>query len=132
MIKYLAESEKFKVYAIYESVYLKNKLKTKSQNDFDAQDLFISNHYGDPNDALIMPNEKCVIVSGCGISIYDIEKKIDKHLLNEPNNIAWTKGLHQDNQDHPNNEVRFVTWNQSNNLRVHKLDIIKNLVTEIE
>lgn len=90
MIRYLAESENFKVYSIYENVYLKNKTKTQFQNDFDNQDLLIAYHYGDPNDALILPNEKYIVVSGCGISIYDVENQVDNHILDDPGHVTWT------------------------------------------
>lgn len=132
MIRYLAESEKFKVYSIYESVYMKNKLISKKINDFDDKDLFIANHYGDPNDALILTNEKFVVVSGCGLSIYNIENNNDNHILDDSDNITWTNGLHQDGQDDQNREVRFVAFNKKNQLKVFKIDLISMKITELE
>lgn len=132
MIRYLAESEKFKVYSIYESVYLKNKMTTQSQNDFDNQDLFIAWHYGDPNDAIILRNEKYVVVSGCGISIYDIENKVENHILDDADDITWTNGLHQDDRDDQDREVRFVSFYNEDKLRVFKIDLLSTLVKKME
>jgi len=131
-IHFLAESVDYKVYAICESVYLKNKNTSKKQNDFCKEDIFITWHYGDPNDAIILASEKYIIVSGCGLTIYDIEKEIENHILEEPNNIVWTNGLHQDEMDDPNNEFRFIRYNDSNNLRVYKMNVKTLEQIEIE
>ena len=111
---------------------MKNKLISKKINDFDDKDLFIANHYGDPNDALILTNEKFVVVSGCGLSIYNIENNNDNHILDDSDNITWTNGLHQDGQDDQNREVRFVAFNKKNQLKVFKIDLISMKITELE
>lgn len=132
MIQHLAESENFKVYSIYESVYLKNKLTSSKLNDFDDKDLFITHHYGDPNDALVLHNEKFIVISGCGLSIYNVENNNDNHILDGSDKITWTNGLHQDGQDDQNREVRFVSFNNKDQLRVFKIDLISTDITELE
>lgn len=129
MIQYLAESENFKVYSIYESVYLKNKLIPAKLND---KDLFITHHYGDPNDALILPNEKFIVISGCGLSIYNVEDNTDNQVLCDADNITWTNGLHQDCQDDQNREVRYISINNKDQLRVFKIDLISTEITDLE
>ena len=118
---FIAENKTYKVYSIYESVYLKEKKTTDSQNDFSKTDKLIAHHYGDPEDGIITENH--IIVSGCGISIYDLKTGIEKHILNDADNITWTNGIHQDGEDDYHTEFRFVTRNAENKWRVFKMHI---------
>ena len=129
MLRYLSESKNYKVYSIYENVYLKDKRSSKNLNDFDKNDKFITSHCGDPDYALILQNEEYVIISGCGISVYNIKLKSENHILDEVDNVTWTEGLHQSSADNQNVEIRFVSHNRSNQLRVFKMNI-ESLETE--
>ncbi len=132
MIQFLTKNENFKVYSIYENIYLKHKFKSRKHTDFDEKDFLMAVHYGDPNGALILPSEEFAIISGCGLSIFDIKNQKDYHILDDPERITWTNGLHQDGQDDQNKEVRFVSWNSENQLRIFKIDLESKIVTEIE
>lgn len=123
MINFLTENSEYKVYSIYENVYLKSKKDSMNLDDFETTDKLITNHYGDPNDAIILNSGKHIIISGCGLSIYYIDDGFEKHILAEPDNITWTNGLFQDESDHQLLEVRFVALNQVDQLRVFKMNI---------
>jgi len=71
-------------------------------------------------------------VTGCGISIYDIKTKIDRHLLTDENDRCWTNGIHQEKEDDYLNEFRFVSYNSENKLRVFKMNIETKQLTELE
>lgn len=129
-INFIAENETYKVYSIYESVYLKEKKSTDNLEGFSKKDKYIAHHYGDPNDGII--TEDYVIVSGCGISIYDLKNGIEKHFYDNPDNIFWTNGIHQDGQDDYHTEFRFITWNSENKLRVFKMNIPTEICIELE
>ena len=126
--KYLFESKHFKVYSCYENVYLTHKLSSKNSSD---NDLLIASHYGDPNGAIIFPDEKYVVVSGCGLSIYNVELQSEIHILDAPNRIWWTNGLHQEGEDNQSKEVRFVSWNNQSHLRIFKIDVETLEITEM-
>lgn len=93
MISFLAEDARYKVYALYESVYLKLKSSSRNQNDYEKQDLFIGCHCGDPSAAIILPSY--IIVAGCGLTIFDLEKQEKTSFFNEPDSVVWTNGLYQ-------------------------------------
>ncbi len=100
MIKFLAENNRYKVYSIEESIYLKDKDNSSNHNDYKEADFFIAWHYENPNDAIILNTKELIIVSsGCGISIYNHKTKEEKSFFSEPKNIDWTNGLHQDEID---------------------------------
>ena len=123
MISFLTENIIYKVYSIYESIYLKQKSTSSNENHFEETDILISVHYGDPNSAIFLYSGKHIIISGCGLSIYDIDKKKEIHILAEPDNIWWTNGLHQDDLDDVNTEFRFVSTFKENETRVYKMNI---------
>ena len=90
MIQYLAESENFKVYSFYENVYLKNKSTSININKLDYNDLLIADHYGDPNNALILPNEKYITTRGeilYGLEPSPGERYIGVAFLNPPEEL---------------------------------------------
>lgn len=58
----LAESEHFKITALYEEVYLYNKT--------DSNRVLIGDFYGDAEGAVINKKERFAAVFGCGIIIY--------------------------------------------------------------
>jgi len=129
-MNFITENEKYKVYSLDESIYLKEKSLFGNQDEFSKKDKFIGHHYGNPNDGII--TESHVIVSGCGISIYDIKKQKEKHLFTDENNRIWTNGIHQEGEDDYHTEFRFVSYNSENKLRVFKMNIQTEQLTELE
>jgi hypothetical protein len=129
-MNFIAENEKYKVYSLDESIYLKEKSLFKNHDKFSNEDKFIGHHYGNPNDGII--TENYVIVSGCGISIYDLMNKTDRHLFTDENNRYWTNGIHQEGEDDYHTEFRFVSNNSDNKLRVFKMNIQTEKLTELE
>jgi hypothetical protein len=129
---FLAESPAYKVYAVYESVYLKQKAQCRTLDAFEETDIFIGWHYGDPTSALIMDSEKHVVVAGCGITIFDISTGTATELFNEPDNITWTNALHQDSLDDSQLEFRYVASSKEGKLRVFKMHILTNEVTHLD
>lgn len=123
MIRFLAENKDYKVYSSYENVYLKNKAISNNLNEFEKADKLITSHYGDPNNAIIMHSNEHIIVSGCGLSIYDIAKDAEKHILAEPDQITWTNGVYQDATNDELLEFRFVALNKNENFRVFKMNV---------
>ena len=123
MIKYLAENTEYKVYSIFENVYLKYKKTSNNLDDFESSDVLIASHYGDPNNAIILNDNNYVIVSGCGLTIYDIGKKSENHILAEPEEITWTNAVFQDEADNQSLEFRFVAHNKSGHLRIFKMNL---------
>ena len=121
-IKFLAENNDLKVYSIEESVYLKNKKTSKNYNEFSNDDILVTHHYGNPNNAIILRSGRYLIVSGCGLTIYNIGDGIENQVMDEPNSIVWTNGLHQDELDDQNLEFRFVRYNDKGLLRVFKMN----------
>lgn len=123
MIRFLAENIDYKIYSIYESVYLKTKKTSNNLDNFEESDLLITAHYGEPNNAIILNTNNHIIISGCGLSIYEISTNEEKHLLSESDNITWTNGVFQDELDDQILEFRFVAFNKTNDLRVFKMNI---------
>lgn len=130
--RWLCESENFKVYSIYDNTYLKDKRGSRILNKFEKEDKFIQWIYGEPNGAIIMPNEDIVIIVGSGIYIYDINKKELLEFFNEPNNIKWIDTVYQNHQDNSSNEFRVVMCNEQNQLREFKYQIEESKLKEIK
>lgn len=130
--RWLAESENFKVYSIYDNVYIKNKKKSNSLNQYQKTDKHIQWIYGEPNGAIIMPKEDKTIIVGSGIYIYDInsEKLIEKY--NDPKHIKWIDTIYQAEGDDWLNEFRIVTLNNDDQLRVFKVTVSELTLTEIK
>ncbi|MBA6354216.1 hypothetical protein [Colwellia sp. BRX9-1] len=124
-IRYLSESENYKVYSLDESVYLKDKSNSKKISDYEERDELITWVYGNPDSALLSWDEKFVVVGGCGITIYLIESKECIDLFNEPNDITWTEGVYQAAGD----DIHFVRFNVLTN--TDKLQVVKlNIKTQ--
>lgn len=73
-MKYLAENERYKLYAMDENLYLKDKRKSKI-NEYDKIDKYIDTFYGEPECGLISVNNEYIIAGGEHLSIYFIEKE---------------------------------------------------------
>ena len=131
MIRFLAENIDYKVYSIYESVYLKTKKSSKNLDNFEESDTLIGVHYGEPNNAIILNSNNHIVVSGCGLSIYEISTKDEKHILSEPDNITWTNVVYQDELDNLQLEFRFVSFNKVNDLRVFKMNLKTQKIIEL-
>ena len=102
-----------------------------NNNDkFSKKDKFIGHHYGNPNDGIITDNY--VIISGCGISIYDLKTETENHYFTDKNERYWTNGIHQEGEDDYHTEFRFVSNNSDNKLRVFKMNIQTEKLTELE
>jgi len=129
-MNFIAENEKFKVYSLDESIYLKKKNLLNNNNKFSKKDKFIGHHYGNPNDGII--TDKYVIVSGCGICIYDLKAETENHYFTDEKDRYWTNGIHQEGEDDYHTEFRFVSWNSENKLRVFKMNILTAELTELE
>ncbi len=129
-MQFIAENKKYKVYAIYENVYLKEKRSCHNQDDFSEKDEWIGYHYGDPNDGII--TENYVIVSGHGILIYDLKTGKERHVLNSVQNGYWTNAIHQEDTDDYHTEFRFVSFNSENKYRVFKMNILTEELTELD
>lgn len=131
MVRFLAESTNYKVYSIYESVYLKHKIYNTSGTQFDPADTFVTAHYGDPATAIILPGENHVITAGCGLSIYDVRSKTVIDLFNAPDDIHWISGLYTDSEDNEQIEFRYPDINEYNQLRIFKLNIKTMMINEL-
>jgi len=129
MISFLAEDASCKVYALYENTYLKLKSHSSNQNDYEKQDLLICCHYGDPSAAIILPGY--IIVAGCGLTIFDLEKQEETSFFNEPDSIVWTNGLYQDGMDSPL-EFRYVALTDNEKLRVFKMNALTKEVMQLD
>lgn len=116
MIRYLAESENYKVTSEYEyaTLHFKNKLFGKS--------VYIGDFYGDPDCAIISRDEKYLVVAGCGLIIYRLKEPFKEYgdaensnqyseFFREPENHWWINGLHQTDVDADWKYFRFVAAN---------------------
>src|SRR4051812_9614507 len=100
MIRYLAESENYKVTSEYEyaTLHFKNKILKKP--------VYIGDFYGDADCAIISRDEKYLVVAGCGLIIYRLKEPFTEYgdtgsstqyseFFREPTNHWWINGLHQ-------------------------------------
>lgn len=132
MIRYLAEIEHYKVYAMHESVYLKLKATSKDQNNFESHDRLIADHYGDPSAAIIFYAENYVVVSGCGLTIYNVATNSETNLMADPKDIHWINGLYQDEMDDALFECRYIDYLDRKHLRVFKINVLTLEITLID
>ena len=132
-IKYLAESENFKVISEFETVTLLWK-KEKSKKE-----ICIGDFYGDPECAIISKNEEYVVTAGCGLIIYFLKEPFSEfqynkkstqfiELFRDPKNTCWINGLHQNEIDNDWKYFRFVALNDFGE-QIYKLNI-ENLKLE--
>jgi len=127
-IRYLAENDTYKVYSLCESVYLKRKATSQNLDDFEESDSLVAWHYGDPTAAIILGSNAYVIVAGCGITVYDVNRHLEMGFLNSADDIWWTDGLHQGFED-DGIECRFVSFFDTDKLRVFKINAVTKEVT---
>lgn len=111
-MRYLAESELYKIVSEYETVTLHFKKENRPP-------VSIAWIYGDPTCALISADQKYVVIAGAGISIYLLKKPFAAYgigLYHEffhiPPSIWWTNGLHQDDSDGDCRYFRFIAYNE--------------------
>ncbi|WP_413664614.1 hypothetical protein ACJJI5_19190 [Microbulbifer sp. EKSA008] len=123
-IRYLAETKDYKVYSIFESVYLKNKSTCRNLVEHEEEDQCIAWIYGDPDSAVISCDGSFIVVAGCGITIFYIETNQATELFNEPDDITWTEGIYQSSEDDCK-YVRFNALTKKDNLKIHRLDTQK-------
>lgn len=126
MIKYLAESENYKVTSEYESVSLHFKKRLMKKP------LFIGDFFGDPECAMISRDEKYVVMAGCGLIIYKLQEPFAPYgendipgqffeFFRDPSNNWWINGLHQTNIDSDWKYFRFVAANDEGE-SIYKMD----------
>ena len=72
-IRYLDENQNYQLYALDESVYLKDKREDSNLSDYSKLDTFITCVYGDPDSGLLSFHGKYIAIAGCGLNIYDFE-----------------------------------------------------------
>ena len=124
MLRYLAESENYKVTSEYEYVTLhfKNKPSRKP--------VYIGHFYGDPECAIISRNERYIAVCGCGLIIYKLDEPfIEYGETKNPNQYSeffrdphwWINGLHQTDVDSDWKYFRFVAANEEGEF-IYKMD----------
>lgn len=128
-IRFLAESESFKVYSIYESVYLKVKPCCRNHMAYEKSDECIASVYGDPDSALISFDEDYIAIGGCGLNIYNIQSRKTVELFNGPDDIIWTEGVYQSAKDQ-NNFFRFTAHTIKGQLAIHRVDT-QNQILEV-
>ena len=119
--KALYENDQFRLYSIYESVYLKNKSEPADE------DAFIASVYGDPDSGLISFSNDYIAVAGCGITIHFLSDKESYELGTESDNILWTEGIYQSGEDEFH-FVRFVAYTKDNSIRVHRLNVLNRQI----
>jgi len=124
-IRYLSENDKYKLYSLHESVYLKDKSKSNDLCDYEGSDLFVTSVYGDPDSALISFDGTFICVAGCGIHIYFFESKKSIELFNEPEDITWTEGVYQ-SADDEQHYVRFNVYTETEKFAINRLNVKTN------
>jgi len=118
----LFENSKYRLYSIYENVYLKSK------DDLDEkEDVFVTSVYGDPDSGLISSGNNYIAVAGCGITIHFLTDRDSYELGTDPENILWTEGIYQSDEE-DFNFVRFTAYTEENKIRVHRLDVFERKV----
>jgi hypothetical protein len=126
MVRYLAESENYKVTAEYEMVFLHFKNKPNQKP------IYIGDFYGDPTCAIISCDEQYVVMAGCGIIIYRLTEPFCTYGIgksseqysefhNRPRNIWWTDGLYQTLYDEDWKYFRFVAANEEGTF-IYRMD----------
>mgnify|MGYP000108942114 CR=1 FL=1 len=129
---WLYENDTYKVYANCEYVYLKDKAKCQFQDQWEKTDKFMVWIYGNPTGALIMPSNDFVVIVGCGISIYNIERADITDYYNDPEDIWWIQAVFQDCLfDDWRKEFRVVTYNDKDETRVFKFNLDNKSLIEI-
>ena len=101
-------------------------------NDHEKSEDYVTCIYGDPQDAIFLHTGKILVISGCGITIYNTETKTEITFYNNPDKILWTNGLHQVENSNQITEFRFVALNQDNKTRVFHFNIDTNECFEVE
>jgi hypothetical protein len=122
----LFENDQYRLYSIYENVYLKNKSASNG-----AEDIYIACVYGDPDSGLISFGDDFVAISGCGITIHFLNDEESFEIGTEADNILWTEGIYQSSED-DFNFVRFTSYTESNLIRVHRLNVLNRKIEVLE
>lgn len=129
---WLFEDDRFKIYSHCEYVYLKDKMTCLLQDDWEKDDdTSIGWIYGEPTGALIL-NKRFIVVVGSGIYIYDITNGKLQEYYNEPDHIKWIETVYQDYSDKFNEEFRFVAFNDNDELRVFRFNIVNKQLEEMK
>lgn len=132
-MKFLAENERYKVYSIYESVYLKDKSISENLIDYSDDDIFITAIYGDPSNAILIGNKKSqhILISGCGINIFDINTGKCLELFTQKNNMLWTFAIHQEDSDCQLTEFRFISYDNTDIPVIYKMNLKDKAPTKL-
>ena len=125
-IRFLAESENFKVVSEHENVDLYFKNNTRKT-------ICIGDFYGDPSCAIISRDEKYAVSAGCGLIIYLLKNPYEEFQYNnhcvqytevfrDPKNIWWIDALYQSEQDLDLKYFRFVATNNEGE-NIYKINV---------
>ena len=116
------ENDQYRLYSIYENVYLKNKAAEDG-----VKDTFISSAYGDPDSALVSFENDFFAIAGCGITVYFLKDGDSYEIGTEADNLFWTEGIYQSGED-DFNFVRFTAFTSDNQIRVHRFDVLSKKI----
>ncbi|MDO6528038.1 hypothetical protein Q4519_20390 [Motilimonas sp. 1_MG-2023] len=100
----LYECDQYRLYSIYENVYLKNIHRSESDND-----IIVASVYGDPDSGLISFGNDYVAIAGCGITIHFLNGDEGYEIGTEADNVFWTEGIYQSGED-DFKYVRFTAY----------------------
>ena len=87
-MKIMAESRNYQIVNSYETVYLKRKGTD--------QKIIIGDFYGDPELAVISPDERYCVMAGAGIIIYYLKKPFTQYRYNVQNSPQWKEWGRED------------------------------------
>ncbi|MCB0738080.1 MAG: hypothetical protein KDC92_11245 [Bacteroidetes bacterium] len=130
-LKFLCESEIFRIYAIYENTYIKYLPHATNPFDYAKEDKLIAWVYGNPYAALVMPQNDYVVIVGAGIVIYNILNQETEELFTEPEKIRYFDTVFQSELDNQLTEFRVVGINEFNQCRVFKFNLTDNTLKEL-
>ena len=126
----LFENEAFRLYSIYEDVYLLNKSLKAALSQSAQPDIVIASIYGDPDSGLIAWNNAFVALAGCGLSLYFLETGESYSIGAQADNTLWTEGIYQSAEDEVH-FVRFTAYTKDNKIRVHRLNVLSREIEEL-
>lgn len=128
-MQFLAYNNDYELYSCSENVYLKDRHSQNYKKDYSIEDIWVACIYGNPTGALII--DDMVVISGTGITLFDITTKTETYLMSEPNNIIWSWGLHQFihgySGDDLSTQIRFFSYDDTDGYLLYRYDIKTNI-----
>lgn len=134
-IKFLAESEHYKIESEHETV----RLRIKDRPNFAVT---IGDFYGDPTCAMISANETYVVMGGCGLIVYYLKPPFEsyyygkttkqyKEFFREADDIRWVEAIYQSDIDNIDNDwqvFKFVSYDEDKE-QLYKMDLATEIVS---